>query len=91
MNKAKNKSIKMTDLEFERVKQGAMDRKLTIGKFIDLACTEYAERSDEISPEIICRLHTIKNLLNVSKDNWNAEMKAIFDTNVEELCVLLNW
>lgn len=91
MDKAKNKSIKMTDLEFEAVKQGAIDRKLTIGKFIVLACREYGRRSDEISPEIICRLQTIRNLLNVSQDNWNAEMKAIFDTNVEALCVLLNW
>ena len=91
MDKAKNKSIKMTDLEFERVRQGAIDRKLTIGKFIDLACREYGEHSGEISPEITCRLQTIKNLLNVSRENWNAEMKAIFDKNVEELCVLLNW
>ncbi len=91
MDKSRNRTIKMTDLEYNTMRQGAIDRNLTSGQYIYLVCTEYGQHSGEISPEIICRLQTIRNLLNVSTDNWNAEMKAIFDMNVEELCVLLNW
>lgn len=91
MEKAKCRSIKMTDSEFEALKHEAANRKLPIGKFIYVACREYGSRSDEINPEVICRLHTIGNMLNIPTSDWNTEMADIFNKNVEELCVLLRW
>lgn len=91
MEKARNRTIKMTDSEYETVRLGAIERKLTLGKYIVTACREYGSRSDEISPEVICRLQTIKNILCVPSCAWNERMKTAFDRCVEELCVLLKW
>lgn len=91
MDKARNRTIKMTDLEYETVRQGSIDRKLTLSKYIVTACREYGSHSNEINPEIICRLQTVRNMLNVSTDVWNEEMKAVFNKDVEELCALLKW
>ena len=91
MEKAKCRSIKMTDSEFEALKHEAANRKLSLGKFIYVACREHGSHSNEIDPEIICRLQTIKSMLNISKDNWNTEMTALFNNDVEELCALLKW
>ena len=91
MDKARNRTIKMTDSQYEIIRQGAKDRKLPLAKYITTACREFGNHTNEIDPEIICRLQTIKSMLNITKDNWNIEMTAIFDNDVEELCALLKW
>lgn len=91
MEKAKCRSIKMTDSEFKAVKQEAANRKLPLRKFIYAACKEYGSRCDEINPEIICRLQTVRGMLDIPTSDWNTSMVDIFNKNVEELCVLLKW
>lgn len=91
MEKGTNKSIKMTDSDFKMIKQMAADRKLTLGKYIVNACKEYGSHSNEINPEITCRLQTVRNMLNIPTGSWNEEMKAVFNKDVEELCALLKW
>ena len=85
--KSRNRTIKMTDAEYAELRHLAVERNLTSGKLIGLLCEEY--RSNELSPEIMCRLHTISNLLKVSQDGWNNEMVVLFNDTVEELCAML--
>ena len=86
---AKIRSIRMTDTEFEMLKRESSQRKLAMGKFIRLLCEE--NQSYELSPEIICRLQTVRNLLNVPQSEWNKEMTAMFNDSVSELCGMLKW
>ena len=91
MEKAKCKSIKMTDSEFEAVKQEAANRKLPLGKFIYAACREYGSRSDEIGPEVFCRLQNAGNMLKIPVSCWNDRMLEIYNKNLEVLCSLSKW
>ena len=85
--KNKGRTIKMTDAEYSEFRRLAKERKLPSGKFIGLLCKEY--QLNELSPEIICRLQTVRNLLEVPQEDWNKEMKVLFNNIVEELCATL--
>ena len=85
--KPRNRTIKMTDSEYNRLRSLAIERNLTNGKLIGLLCEEY--KSNELSPEIICKLQTVRNLLEVPQKDWNKEMKVLFNDTVEELCAML--
>lgn len=89
MNKVKNHSIKMTDEQYSLLKRSAADRKKTLGKYIEELCSGRKESITD--PAILCRLQTIRNMLNIPHTDWNKEMKVLFDNDVEELCVLLKW
>lgn len=89
LENAKIRSIRMTDRDYEILKEKSLQRKLAIGKYIHLLCEE--KQQNELSPDIICKLQTIRNLLNISYSHWNKEMKALFEESVADLCGMLKW
>lgn len=91
MEKTKNRSIKMTDHQFNVVRESARERNLPIGKFLETACSEYGANVCEPDPNLVCRLLAIKNLLGIPREEWNEKMVEIYVRNVEEICVLLKW
>lgn len=90
-NKAKNRTIKMTDRQFNLIKQGAANRKLPMGKYLETVCKEFSSTCFEADPNLMCRLHTIRALLEIKDEKWNENMCELYRKNVEEICVLLKW
>lgn len=89
--KLKNRSIKMTDKQFYDLKNGAAERKLPLGKYIETISNEFSVNCFEPDPNLICRLFTIKTLLEFPIESWNEKMRELYRENVEEICVLLKW
>lgn len=88
-NKSKNRSIKMTDKQFNILKQKAAARKLPLGKFLETICSENV--TTLCDPNLICRLLTLKTLLEIPVENWDENIRTVYCQNVEEICVLLKW
>lgn len=88
MSDKKPKTIRMTDEAFNIVSRKAKERNLPVGDFILESVS--AEQSD-ISPEIICRILTIGELVRIPMEQWNEKIKELYNDCVEGLCVLLKW
>lgn len=88
MSDKKPKTIRMTDEAFNIVSRKAKERNLPVGDFI--LETVSAEQSG-ISPEIICRMLTIRELVRIPMEQWNEEIKDLYNDCVEGLCALLKW
>ena len=86
MSDKKSKTIRMTDEGYDMVKAKAKERNLSIGDYIVEACLN---KPWEISPDIMCRLHTLGALKEVPLDKWNESLKRLYDDCLEGLCVLL--
>lgn len=86
MSDRKQRTIRMTDEEHRAVLNGAKERGLPIGEYICEVCNK---QSQEISPEVMCRILTIRELARVPMDQWNDKIKDLYDDCVEGLCALL--
>ena len=84
----KSRSFRMTDEEHETIIGYAKQRGLTVGKSIVELCEN---QTQSISPEVMCILSTIRNLLFVPRDSWNDEMIMLYEENFKKLCALLKW
>lgn len=88
MSDKKSISIRLTPEAYAAIKKGAKERNLSLGDYLDEMCTG---NQREISPEIICRLLTLGVLKDYPLDQWNDQMKSLYDDCVEGLCALLKW
>ncbi len=88
MSDKKPRSIRMTDEEYEIISAKSRERHLSVGDYILEACTQTPQ---EISPDIICRLQTLDALKDVPLEQWNDQIKRLYDDCLEGLCVLLKW
>lgn len=86
----KSRSFRMTDEQHETIVSYAKERGLTVGKFLVELC-EKQNRTQSISPEVMCRLSTIFNLLTIPVECWSNEMILLYEENFKALCVLLKW
>lgn len=91
MNQTKNRSIKMTDEQYDTVRQGALERHLTMGEFMKMICDKYNAKSYEPEPKLICSLLTVKEIMQYPKEAWNENLMNLFDKAVEEICTSLKW
>lgn len=87
MSDKKSISIRLTPEAYETIKSGAKERGLTIGDYLTEVCTA---KPWEISPDIMCRLYTLGALKEFPLDQWNDQMKRLYDDCLEGLCALLN-
>lgn len=87
---SKSRSFRMTDEEHAIIVGAAKARGLNVGKFLVELC-EGKSQTQGISPEVMCRLSTIYNLLTLPAECWNNEMIALYEENFKKLCVLLKW
>lgn len=85
---SKSRSFRMTDEEHAIIVGAAKTRGLTVGKFLVELC-EGKERTQHVSPEVMCRLSTIYNLLSLPKEAWSNEMILLYEENFKALCALL--
>lgn len=85
---SKSRSFRMTDEEHAIVMRSARERGLVVGKFLVELCTKQRQY---ISPEVMCRLSTIHNLLLLPKECWSDEMILLYEENFKALCALLKW
>ena len=88
MSDKKPKTIRMTDEAFNIVSRKAKERNLPVGDFI---LESVSAEQKGISPEIICRILTIGELVRIPMEQWNDRMKELYSDCVEGLCVLLKW
>lgn len=91
MKQTKNRSIKMTDEQYDAVRIGALERHLPIGEFMRLLCDEHNAESHEPDPELIFGLFTIKEIMQYPKGAWNEDVMKLFDEAAEKVCTLLKW
>lgn len=87
MSDKKSISIRLTPEAYETLKGGAKERSLSICDYLVELCTA---KPREISPEIMCRLYTLGVLKDYPIDQWNDQMKRLYDDCLEGLCALLN-
>lgn len=88
MSNKKPRSIRMTDESYEVLSSGARERNLLLGDYIVERCSR---KTQEISPDIICRLHTLGVLKDIPLGQWNDQIKRFYDDCLEGLCALLKW
>lgn len=87
---SKSRSFRMTDEEHAIIVGAAKARGHNVGKFLVELC-EGKSQTQGISPEVMCRLSTVSNLLTLPAECWNNEMIALYEENFKKLCVLLKW
>ncbi len=88
MSDKKPRSIRMSNEDYKIISAKARERNLSVGDYILEACTQTTQ---EISPEIICRLKTLGVLKDIPLEQWNDQIKRLYDDCLEDLCVLLKW
>lgn len=88
MGDKKPRTIRMTDDAYNTISCKAKERKLPLGDFIlEVTTSEQCG----ISPEIMCRLLTIRELAVIPMEQWNDEIKKLYNDCAEGLCALLKW
>ncbi len=88
MSDKKPKTIRMTDECFNIVSRKAKERNLPLGDFI---LESVSAEQNVVSPEIMCRMLTIRELAVIPMEQWNDEIKKLYNDCAEGLCALLKW
>lgn len=88
MADTKSRSLRMTDAEYDLIRNYSKSRGLPISKsLVELI----VDKPSDINPEIMCRLITLKKIVDIPIDCWNEKITEIYKECVDKLCVLLKW
>lgn len=85
MGDKKPRTIKMTDEAYNTISCKAKERKLPLGDFIlEVTISEQCG----IYSEIMCRLLTIRELAIIPMEQWNDEIKNLYNDCAEGLMLI---